>query len=126
METVDYLPTVEQKKRSSELEEEAQAKLYEVDSGLDEMRKNLIEQRKKENAQKFLSGAENDDDLRKEIQDLFSQHGSGKLGAQILAQAEDQKISEEDKLKERLAQRKAMKEREREKQSLKIEKDLEE
>ena len=126
METVDYLPTVEQKKRTSELEEEAKAQRDKVDSDLVEQRKNLIEQRKKEIAQKFLSGAENDDDLRKEIQDLLSQHGSGQLGAQILAQAEDQKKSEEEKLKERLANRKAMKEREREKQSLKIEKDLEE
>jgi hypothetical protein len=36
------------------------------------MRKKLIEQRKKEIAQKFLSGADNDDDLRKEIQELLS------------------------------------------------------
>ena len=72
METVDYLPTVEQKKRTSELEEEAKAQRDKVDSDLVESRKNLIEQRKKEIAQKFLSGAENDDDLRKEIQDLLS------------------------------------------------------
>jgi hypothetical protein len=34
METVDYLPTVEQKKRTSELEEEAKAQRDKVDSDL--------------------------------------------------------------------------------------------
>ena len=88
MTQVDNLPTLEQKAKTTELEQEAKAKRDEVDNNLEKMKKDLIESRKKEIAQKFLSGAENDDDLRAEIENLLSQHGGGVVGNQILQQAD--------------------------------------
>lgn len=57
---------------------------------------------------------------------MLAQHGSNTIGQQILDQAEQQKQSEEDKLKEKIRLRKEMLEKDRAKNLQKIDQDLEE
>jgi hypothetical protein len=85
-----------------------------------------LDQRKKDIAQKFLTGAENDEDLKQEIQDLLAQFSSDAASNAIVKQAEEQKASQEERLKEKIRLRKEKLERERLKEVQKINKDLNE
>ena len=60
------------KKRAVLYEADADDQRRAVDRELEEKRKDLMDQRRKEIANKYLSGAENDDAMKQEIQQLLA------------------------------------------------------
>lgn len=120
------LPTDLLKARTKMYEDDANQQRRAVDKELEEKKRQLIEERKRQVTQQFLQGAENDAELKNEILEMFKQFQSNAGGQAIVDMAEQQRLDDEDKLKEKLKMRKDMMDRARVREAEKIESDLQE